>query len=341
MAAESAAVFIWSPMKVLVTGGGGFLGGAVVRRLLHRGDRVASFHRGLYPELTAVGVHCIRGDLANVKDVAQAVQGCDAVIQVAAKAGVWGPYEDYYRANVLGTRNIIEACRSAGVPRLVFTSSPSVVFSGRDENGVDETAPYPASYLAHYPATKAEAERLVLAANGPNLATVALRPHLIWGPGDSHLLPRLADRAAAGKLRLVRRENLVDSTYIDNAAHAHELALDRLVDATSAPAGRAYFISNGEPRPMAALINELLATQGMPPITRTISPGMAYAAGAVLEFVHRLLPGLGEPPLTRFVARQLATAHWFDLSAAKRDLGYRPLVSHAEGLARLENERIP
>ncbi len=333
-------------MKVLVTGGGGFLGGAIVRRLVARGDAVRTLQRGEYPALAALGVECVRGDLGDAALVQAAVRGCDAVIHTAAKAGVWGPFEDYYRANVVGTRNVLAACRVVGVKRLVYTSSPSVVFDGRDEAGIDETAPYPARYLAHYPRTKAEAERAVLEANGPELATVALRPHLIWGPGDPHLLPRLVALAKSGKLRLVARDdNLVDSTYVDNAALAHVLALDALsradVPHRPACAGRAYFISNGEPLAMAELVNKLLAAKGVPPVTRTISPGLAYAAGAMLEMLYKLLRRRDEPPITRFVARQLSTSHWFDLTAARRDLGCEAEVSLAEGLARLAAEKAP
>lgn len=331
-------------MKVLVTGGGGFLGGTIVRRLLARGHVVRAFQRGDYPALAVLGVECVRGDLTDVESVRRAAEGCEAVIHTAAKAGVWGPYDDYYRANVVGTQNVLAACRAAGVRYLVHTSSPSVVFDGHDENGIDESAPYPSRYLAAYPQTKAEAERLVLAANGPELTTVALRPHLIWGPGDPHLLPRLVARAKSGRLRLVaRRDNLVDSTYVDNAALAHELALN-VLDADdnaghrAACAGRAYFISNGEPLPMAELVNKLLAAKGVAPVTRTISPGLAHAAGVMLEATYKLLGRRDEPPITRFVARQLSTAHWFDLSAARCDLGYAPEVSFEAGLARIAAE---
>jgi nucleoside-diphosphate-sugar epimerase len=323
-------------MIVLVTGGGGFLGQAIVRRLLARGDTVRTLQRGDYPALAALGATPIRGDLTDAAAVRRAVEGCDAVVHTAAKAGVWGPYDDYYRVNVVGTQNVLDACLAAGVSRLVYTSSPSVVFSGHDENGIDESAPYPDRYLTPYPQTKAEAERRVLAANSPQLATIALRPHLIWGPGDPHLVPRLVARAKSGRLRLIARtDNLVDSTYVDNAALAHELALDRLVDRNPACAGRAYFISNGEPLPMAELVNKLLAARGVAPVTRTISPAVAYAAGATLETLYKLLGKKNEPPITRFVARQLSTAHWYNLTAAKRELGYAPLVTIEEGLRRL------
>lgn len=322
-------------MTVLVTGGGGFLGGAIVEQLLARGETVRSIARGTYPALEARGVACFQGDLADADAVAKAVEGCDAVIQVAAKAGVWGDYDDYFRANVVGTRNVLDACKAQGVPRLVYTSTPSVTFAGEDENGVDESMPYAPKFLCHYAATKAQAEQEVLAANSDTFSTVALRPHLIWGPGDNHLVPRLLSRAKAGRVKLVGDgTNRVDATYVDNAAAAHLNALDVLAPG-AACAGKAYFISNGEPIGMGDLLNQILAAAGLPPITKSVPPGMAYAVGSVMEWAYRLLGKKEEPLMTRFVARQLATAHWFDISAAKRDLGYKPAVSMAEGMERL------
>jgi nucleoside-diphosphate-sugar epimerase len=217
----------------------------------------------------------------------------------------------------------------------VYTSTPSVTFAGDDQVGIDESTPIAPVFLCHYPATKAHAERMVLEANGPELATVALRPHLIWGPGDPHLVPRVIAQARAGKLRIVGTgESLVDSTYIDNAAHAHLCAIERL--APGAPcAGKAYFISNGEPLPMAELLNRILTAADVPPVTRRVPAALAYAAGAVMECGHRLLRKSGEPRMTRFVARQLATAHWFTLDAARRDLGYAPIVSTDDGMRQL------
>ncbi len=322
-------------MNILVTGGGGFLGGAIVRKLLERGDTVRSFSRGAYPDLEEQGVECARGDLADADALSRAAQGCDAVFHVAARAGLWGSYRDYYGPNVRGTENVLSACRKHGIRRLVYTSSPSVVFAGRDQVGVDEEEPYPDRFLANYPRTKAEAEQRVLAANSDQLLTVALRPHLIWGPGDPHLVPRVIDRARAGKLRLVgNRQNLVDSTYIENAALAHLLAADRL-DSTSPVAGRSYFISQGEPIPMAELLSGILAAADLPPVTRQVPVLLAYAAGMILEGIYSLIGRKEEPPMTRFLARQLSTAHWFDLTAAREDLGYSPSVTLTEGFVRL------
>ncbi|MDP6935477.1 MAG: NAD-dependent epimerase/dehydratase family protein, partial [Myxococcota bacterium] len=235
-------------MTVLVTGAGGFLGGAVARQLVERGETVRSFSRGEYPALAAMGIDVRRGDLADSDAVLAAADGCDAVIHVAARPGIWGKWDDYHRPNVLGTDNVIAACRTHGIGRLVFTSSPSVVVATEHTEAGDESLPYPSRYPAHYPATKALAEQAVLAANDATLSTVALRPHLVWGPGDNHLLPRMVTRSRAGKLALLGSgDNMVDTTWIEDAARAHLLALDRL-EPGAACAGRAYFITQGEPR---------------------------------------------------------------------------------------------
>jgi nucleoside-diphosphate-sugar epimerase len=322
-------------MNALVTGGGGFLGGAIVRRLVARGDRVASLARGHYPALDPLGVTQHQGDLADTGAVSKSAAGCDIVFHVAAKAGLWGPYEEYYRANVVGTRNVLEACRRHGIRRLVYTSSPSVVFTGRDMEDVNESVPYPDHYDAYYPHTKAEAERLVLAANGPELATVALRPHLIWGPGDNQLMPRIIARARSGRLRRIGpATKRIDTTYIDNAADANVLAADRLVPG-SPIAGRVYFLSQGEPVPTWEFINRILRAAGVPPVTRTMPAWAAYGVGWCFEAWYGLFRIRSEPPMTRFLASELATSHWFDISAARRDLGYEPKVSIEEGLRRL------
>ncbi len=322
-------------MKALVTGGGGFLGKAIVKLLRERGDEVHSFSRNPHPALTEMGVEHCRGELADAGAVKRAAEGCDIVFHVAAKAGVWGPYEEFYRANVLGTKHVIEACRLHGIKHLVHTSSPSVVFDGSDMEGVDESVPYPEHFEAFYPQTKAEAEQLVLQANDQTLATVALRPHLIWGPEDNHLVPRILERGAKGALRkLGTRECLVDTVYIDNAALAHLQAADHLA-VGSVVAGKAYFLSQGEPLPIWDVVNRILDAGGLPPVTRTLSPALAYTIGVILEKVYGLIKLKGEPRMTRFVARELSTSHWFDLSAARNDFGYQPEVTFDEGIERL------
>lgn len=322
-------------MRALVTGAGGFIGGGIAEALLRSGHEVTAFQRGDYPSLTSLGARVVRGDVADAEAIAAAVADHDVVFHVAALAGAWGAPEDFLRVNVAGTDAVVAACRRAGVRRLVYTSSPSVVFDGGDMAGADESAPYPAHHEAPYPATKAEAERRLLAANGPDLATVALRPHLVWGPRDPHFLPRLLKARRAGRLRRIGDgRNVVDATYIDNAVAAHLAAADRLAPG-SACAGRAYFIANGEPQPAWALIDGLLQAAGEPPVEGSVPAWMAYGAGALLEGLHGLLPLPGEPAMTRWVARELATTHWFDLGAARRDLGYTPVVTTAEGLERL------
>ena len=324
-------------MKVLVTGGAGFLGQALCKALLSEGHDVTSFQRSHSPALEAMGVRQVRGDLADAAAVLAAFEGQDAIFHNAAKAGAWGSVESYFSANVTGTRNVLAAMRTHGIARLVYTSTPSVTHSGRTpvEGGDEDGTPYGEHFQAPYPATKLIAEKEVLAANNATLATVALRPRLIWGPGDTQLLPRLVERANAGRLRFVGGgHNRMDTTYIDNAAQAHVDAFKAL--APGAPcAGKAYFISNGEPRPVRQIVNDMLVAAGVPPVTGSVPYALAYAAGAVLEAVWTLLRLKGEPPMTRFLAEQLSTPHWYDISAARRDFGYVPKVSTAEGLARL------
>lgn len=323
-------------MKILLTGGGGYLGGAVARALLQRGDELVCLQRGDYPELKRPGVTVIRGDLTDRECVIEAARDCEMVMHIAGLTGVWGPYEDYYRTNVIGTESILHACQVNTIHRLVYTSSPSVVFDGYDEENLDETAPYPARYLNHYQRTKAIAEQKVLAANSDGLSTVALRPHLIWGPGDPHLIGRIISRARSGRLRLARRHtNLVDTTYIDNAVAAHLAAADRIGTGADC-AGKAYFISNGEPLPMSAIINRILDAAGMPAIDKTLPDSLLYAAGTLSEWVYGLLQIKREPLMTRFIARQLTCSHWYNLSAARRDLGYAPQVSIEQGMQKLE-----
>ena len=328
-----------TPMKVLVTGAGGFLGGAVTRQLVGRGDTVHSFSRRHYVELDALGVIQFRGDLGSATAVALAAEGCDAVFHVAAKAGSWGAYEDYHRTNVRGTEHVLAACRQHGIGNLVYTSSPSVVVHTGDMEGVDESAPYPEHFEAHYPESKSHAERLVLAASCDALHTAALRPHFIWGPRDTSILPRLIQRSRAGQLRRIRGpKKLVDVTYIDDAARAHLLAMDSLrAGGTSARrvAGKAYFISSGQPIPLWEMIDHLLVAVGEPKVTRSVSPRAAFAAGWVLEKLHTILGREDEPRMTRWVARVMTTAHWFDISAAKNDFGYSPSVSLDDGLEHL------
>ena len=323
--------------KVLVTGGGGFLGSALAAMARGRGLTVRSLSRRFYPHLQKLGVEQIQGDVSEPATAIRAVEGCQTVFHTAAKAGLWGLEGDYERVNVRGTRNVIAACRGAGARRIIFSSSPSVVFNGRAMEGADETAPYCERYDAAYPRTKALAERLVVESNSDELAAVSIRPHLIWGPGDNNLLPRIISRAKSGRLRRIGGgEPRIDPIYIDNAAMAHFLAADRL-EPGSAIAGKIYFVTQGEIIPLWEMIDRLLHAAGLPPVRRSISRPVAIATAGLLELGYFLSRKSSEPPLTRFLVRQLSTTHWFSIDAARRDLGYEPKVTIAEGMQRLES----
>ncbi|MBN2024136.1 MAG: NAD-dependent epimerase/dehydratase family protein [Pirellulales bacterium] len=323
-------------MNALVTGAGGFLGQRLVERLVARGDRVRALVRRESAEPFTPGVESVRGDLTDPQTSLRACRGIDCVFHAAAVTNLWGPWSHFHRNNVLATRHVVRACLAEGVARLVFTSSPSVVFDGTDQCGIDETAPYPARWLSHYPRSKALAEEHVLSANGSGgLRTCALRPHLIWGPGDRHLIPRLVERARAGRLcRVGDGQNRIDVVYIDNVVDAHVRAADALA-AGSPVAGRAYFLSQGEPVNCWQWIDAVLALAGLPPVERAVSFRAAWRVGTIAEWSWRLLRLRGEPPMTRFLAAQLARSHYYDLSRARRDLGYCPSVSTEEGMRRL------
>ncbi len=322
-------------MKVLVTGGGGFLGSAICKLLRARDVEVRSLSRSRHAALDALGVRQYQGDIAMLDSVLSASKGCDAIIHSAALAGIWGNFDDFSRTNIGGTMAVLGACELNGIGKLVYTSTPSVVHAGHDIEGGDERLPYATQFLAHYPATKAVAEQRVLAANSPTLCTVALRPHLIWGPGDNHLLPRILKRAQAGQLRFIGVSKKIDTVYVDDAAQAHLDALDHLAPG-AACAGKAYFISQDQPITLDDMINRMLRSCGQQPVNQRISPKVAKLAGHVFETLWRVLGKTSDPPMTRFLAEQLSTAHWFNITAAKRDLGYRPKLSIAEGMSRLQ-----
>ena len=322
-------------MNALVTGGGGFLGRYVTEQLLERGDEVTVFARGSYPELGKIGARLVRGDLQDVGAVEGACKGMDVVFHVASKTGFWGTWESFYNANVLGTQNVISACRKRGVPKLVYTSTPSVVFDGHPHEGCDESLPYASHYESHYSETKAMAERMVREANDEDeLLTVSLRPHLIFGPRDRHLVPRIIARARTGRLPQVGDgTNKVDLTYVEDAARAHLLAADALQPG-SPVAGSAYFVTQDEPTNAWGFVNTVITALGIPRITRQVPLWVVRGAGAILELAHRTLPLPGEPFVTRFLASEVAMSHYYDISRAKRDLGYRPRLTMAEAICR-------
>lgn len=322
-------------MRVLVTGGSGFLGSAIVAELKRRGHQVSSASRRPSPALERLGVRTLTCDLRNSEHVERAVAGHEAVVHAGALTGIHGARADFVRTNVEGTRAVLSACKANGVARLVYTSSPSVVFDGRDQRGADESLPYPRRYLAHYPATKAAAEREVLAANGARLATVALRPHLILGPGDPNLMPRLVARARAGKLMQIGNgENEISFTWIENAAMAHADVLERLEPGAHA-AGKAYFVSQKEAVKLWPWLADLFQRAGVPPPSRSVSRPLAYLAGGLCELLWSATRRSGEPPMTRFLAQQLATSHSYSSAALERAFGYQERVSTAEATERL------
>jgi nucleoside-diphosphate-sugar epimerase len=321
-------------MKALVTGGGGFLGRRIVELLLQEGHHVTFLARGQYPEVEALGAEGLQVDLRDPEATAAAVAGSDAVFHVAAKAGYWGQIDDFRAINVGGTDNIIAACRRHGVGRLIYTSTPSVIGYAHEVEGLG-SAPYPDRWESPYGATKAEAEQKVLEASNPDLCTVSIRPHLIIGPRDNHLLPRVVDRARQGRMMIVGTgKNIVDITYVDNAAWAHLDAAAAMTSPDAACAGKAYFLSNDEPVALWDWVNDFLPRVGAPPVSRRIGLGTATALGRIMETAYTWLPLSGEPRMTRFLAAALARSHWYDMTPAKEDFGYRVRVSLAEGTDR-------
>jgi nucleoside-diphosphate-sugar epimerase len=323
-------------MNALVTGGSGFIGSALIRRLTVLGCRVAGFSRTGRPAYGKVDAEMIRGDLTDPGSIMRACSGREIVFHTAAKAGVWGPYRDYYNANVRGTENVVKACVDNGVRTLIFTSSASVVFDGTDIEGKDESLPYPERPHSHYTATKAASERCILQANSKKLRTLSLRPHLVWGQGDTHIIPGILKRAKSGKLRRIGSKNpLIDTTYIDNAVSAHIQAAHAINDNPERVSGKAYFISNGEPLPLWDFINRILKAAGIPPVHIRVSEFAAVAAANIMECIYKGLRIKAEPPLIPFVVKELRTAHWFDITSARQNLGYHMEISIEEGLKRL------
>ncbi len=322
-------------MKAFITGGGGFVGSAIVRQLVDSGAEVAVFGRNQYPHLADTGVRQIQGDILESDVLIRSMKGYDTVFHVAAKAGIWGPKDEFEQINVTGTRNVLGACFANEVRSLVYTSTPSVVFNRSDINGGDESLPYAQRFLCYYASSKAVAEQMVLASNSEIIKTCAIRPHLVWGPGDPHLIPRLIERGKTGKLKQVGNgQNMVDISYVDNVAEAHILAAKNLNSIATA-AGNAYFISQGEPVNLWNWINNLFLDLDIEPVKKKMNEGTAYAVGTLLEGIHMWFSLDREPPMTRFLAEQLAKSHWFSIDSARKDLGYEPRISTQEGLERL------
>jgi nucleoside-diphosphate-sugar epimerase len=324
-------------MNVLVTGGGGFMGMALIKRLIREGHKVTSFSRREYPLHWALGISSIQADLRNYEEVEKACKNRDVVFHLAAKVGIWGDYDNYYSVNVEGTRNLIEACRKQKVGRLVFTSSSSVIFDGSDLDGIDESYPYPEKFGSPYSATKALSEQLIIEANSPELKTISLRPHLVWGPYDAHLIPGILKRASSGNLRRIgKHEHFIDTTYIDNMVDALLLAAQALESKPEA-AGKNFFITNGEPARVWDFVNSIIQIAGHEPVQRKIPEKLAFFAAGSSEFFHKTFNMKSEPFMTRFALKELCTNHWFDISNARDVLGYNPSVSYAEGFKNLKD----
>lgn len=319
----------------IVTGGGGFVGLAIVKALRAMNIQVSVVGRHRYPQVEEVGAVCLQGDIRDVDFLKSAFAGADTVFHVAAKAGVWGDWQDYFGINVTGTENVIAACQHNKIPRLIYTSTPSVVFNQGHLCGVDESASYATEVLCHYARSKILAEILVLDANDLLLNTVALRPHLIWGPGDTNLIPRLLERGRKNQLKIVGNgTNMVDISYIDNVVDAHIKAAINL-ELYGTCAGESFFISQGEPVNLWDWINELFIALNRPLVVRRISFKMAYRLGHILEYIYTLLRIKSEPKMTRFVAEQMAKSHWFTIDKARDILQWQPQVSTPEGMKRM------
>ncbi|MBI2602424.1 MAG: NAD-dependent epimerase/dehydratase family protein [Deltaproteobacteria bacterium] len=324
--------------KVLVTGGGGFLGTEICKQLKDKGYDVTSYSRKSYPHLSKMGIRCMQGSVTSREDLGYAMKGKDAVIHTAALAGVWGRHKDFYDANVVGTQNVLDVMETLGIPRLVYTSSPSVVFAGKDITGQsEEELSYPTQSMGSYPDTKVEAEKRVLATHGKkNFVSVAIRPHHILGSGDPHFLPRIKEKAKRGMLKKVGDlNNMIDVTYVGNAALAHILALEALTP-RSPLGGKAYFVAQERPVNLWEFVDTMIDKFGLPAIKGRISFQTAWILGITLETVYRTL-GIykKEPPMTRLIAFSTARSHYFSHAAAKRDFGYIPRVSLEECMQKI------
>ncbi|MDR2372016.1 MAG: NAD-dependent epimerase/dehydratase family protein [Puniceicoccales bacterium] len=321
-------------MKVLVTGGGGFLGCHIVELLLKRGYSVRAVGRRGQPILESRGVECFRGDISFRDDADRAVRGVDAVFHVAGRASLDMDFHAYYNTNVMGTKNIIRACERYGVSKLVYTSTPAVVFNGKDFSGGDETLPLCKHYHWYYSRTKALAEEYVLKHNSEQLKTVALRPHLLLGEGDPHLMPKIIHSVERGKLKMIGEgKNLVDITFVDNAAYAHLLAFNALEG--EKVCGKAYFIGQERPINLWEFINTVLKNVGLPPVRKRTSFRRAYFVGKMMETWYRYFRWSKMPPMTRALAVALSKDHYFSHERAQEDLGYTPQVTIEQGLSSL------
>ena len=318
----------------LVIGGTGFLGREIICQLLERKQKVRTLCRrnGDVPKEAEV----ILGDITDPVSLQKACQGIETVYHTASVPSISLHWQPFYETNVVGAQNVLDACKTTGVRKLIYTSSASVTFDCKPQHGADETTPYPDRWYAHYPHSKAIAEKMMLDAASDSLLTCALRPHLIIGPRDRHLIPRLLQRAKSGRLfRVGDGTNLIDIIFVENAAIGHIQAAEALTDNNSPVNGNAYFLSQGEPVNCWNWIDEVLTMKGLPKVKRSVPFSVAWTVGWALEKLYKHCRLRGEPVMTRFLAAQLAVTHYLDISKAKRDFGYVPVVSMAEGMKRL------
>ena len=325
-------------IKVLVTGGGGFVGMALIRRLVKSDYFVSTFSRSIYNEHKKLGVKIFQGNISSLPEIENACAGIDVVFHVAAKVGVWGAYKDFYDINIIGTENVIKACKKNGVKKLIFTSSASVIFDGSNLEGVNELVGYPKTPVSNYTSTKAQAEQLVLNANSNSLKTISLRPHLVWGPGDTQLIPKILIRAKSGRLKQVGEKNyLIDTTFINNLIDAQILAMGKM-DINPDLCGRAFFITNGKPIPVWEFLNSIIKSAGLPEVKKSIPKFVALMVAWILEKAHLIFRIKKEPFITRFVIHELCTHHWFDISAAEKLLDYSPKIDFETGIQKLKHK---
>jgi nucleoside-diphosphate-sugar epimerase len=318
-------------MKILVTGGGGFIGLALIRELVRKGLEVSTFSRNLYHEHQKLGIRIFQGDIDDPKAVESACRGIDVVFHNAAKVAMWGSYDEFLNTNVHGTQNIITNCIKCKVKRLIFTSSASVVFNGSDLKNIDETAEYPKQPLSAYTATKAIAEQLVLKANSKELNTIALRPHLVWGPDDTQLIKGILNRAGSGKLRRIgNKDFLIDTTYIGNYIDAMIITME-VMEKNPDVCGKAYFITNDEPVNIWDFINAILVSYGLNPVRKVIPINAAKLLAFFIEKTHRVFNLKSEPYITSLIVNELCCDHWFNITLAREKLGYSPRISNEKG----------
>jgi nucleoside-diphosphate-sugar epimerase len=321
-----------------VTGGSGFIGGKLVKRLVAEGRPVRALARsaGAAERVAELGAEPVRGDLADRTSLVAGAAGANVAFHLAAHLGEWGPWSEFERGNVEGTENVLAACAEAGVERFVHCGTEASLMAGEPLVDVDETAPLRPDSRAPYPATKARAELAVRRANREGFETIALRPRFVWGKGDTTLLPEMVATVEAGRFAWVGGgRNITDTTHVDNVVEGLVLA------AKNGRPGEAYFVTDGGPVAFREFVTALLRTQGVEPPDRSM-PGWAAAPVAwVCEAAWKALPLKGAPPMTTFRSWLLTQECTIDISKARSELAYAPIVTHEQGLAELASAHEP